>query len=793
MWFSGIFNFAGKPQINIMRKKLKIISIVTGTTCVIFSLILALYVLLVPPPKPLWENIDFSPIILDRDEKLLRLALTNDEKFRLRVTLSEIPIHVQNAALLYEDKYFYSHLGVNPVSVLRAIKNSFFGTRRIGASTIAMQLARLRYKLITNTVFGKLRQMLIALQLVAHYGHEEVLEAYFNLAPYGGNIEGISAASRIYFQTPIQNLSKSQAIALSLVPQNPRSRAFKSLDKGKLAFHENLEKARNILHEKWNETYKNDMVSTKAPPLRIFTTKDLPLNAPHLTTEILQDLKHSNKRSIVTSIDKKAQDLLERNIKEFVMFNHFYGINNAAAMLLHFPSMEVRALVGSADFNAENIHGQVDGTRAKRSPGSTLKPLIYALAMDQGIIHPQTMLMDSPKSFAEYNPENFDKQFQGPLPAHEALRLSRNLPAIWLASKLEPNLYASLKKANVKLNHAANHYGLSLVLGGAELSMRELVGLYASLANGGIWQELKFIKDTQANELIPLISKEAGLATLYMLEENKQKYVGYANYTNQSKLPFRYKTGTSNGFRDAWAIGIVGEYVLAVWLGNFDNSSNSMLIGNRVATPLYKQIANELEYSYKLKDILAEKYKKTNLIQIDTCRDTGDVQTELCKEKVATWFIPGRSPIKNSGVYRKIWIDEASGLRLCEKTENAKEVIWEFWPSELYQLFSQAGLHKPLAPEFLNECDNFENEQNTIMIQNPKAGITYHIGANSKLTLNASTTAHAKMLFWFVNDEFIGSVNPNDTLLWKMKAGKHNILVVDDLGQSDSLTIEVLS
>ena len=189
-----------------------------------------------------------------------------------------------------------------------------------------------------------------------------------------------------------------------------------------------------------------------------------------------------------TCIDSGLQRLMERAVAGFAARGRRYGLNNAAALLIHWPSMEIRGLVGSAGFSAAAISGQVDGTRARRSPGSTLKPFIYGMALDQGLIHPQTLLPDSPRSFGGYEPENFDRVFRGPLPAHEALRASRNLPAILLASQLRPGFYGFLLRAGVDLPFSADHYGLSLVLGGAEVSMRELGGLYAMLANKGVWR-----------------------------------------------------------------------------------------------------------------------------------------------------------------------------------------------------------------------------------------------------------------------------------------------------------------
>lgn len=808
------------------RKKLRTIFFTLYTLPVLCLAAVFCYIVFSPAP-PLWENLSFSPLILDKRDSLMHIGLTNDDKYRMHARLEHLPQHVQNAVLLYEDQYFYKHPGVNIFSLFRAVKNLLTGQRRIGASTIAMQVARLRFKLVTNTFQGKLHQILLALQLIWHYGHKEILEAYFSLAPYGSNIEGIEAAARIYFHQSAQNLSHSQTLALCLVPQNPQARAFKNsiYNSGNLLEDTTFKNARDAIHTKWNNAFPKEKVSAKAPPLRVFAKEELLFLSPHISMEFLQKAHNNSQQFIAsTTIDIKQQNFLEKHIKEFISFSAIYGISNASAMLLHWPSMEVRALVGSADFFNTDIDGQVDGTKARRSPGSTLKPFIYALALDQGLIHPQTMLMDAPRSFAEYNPENFDKQFQGPLPAHEALRLSRNVPAIELASRIEPDLYNFLQRAQANFPQKADYYGLSLVLGGAELSMRDLVALYAMLANGGVWQNLKFLKhnnylkpslknttknieqqnsnlnsknftittaqqkqkidSAQTTNTIPLLSKEAALCTLYMLEEQDN-----ALNIQKNKIPFRYKTGTSNGFRDAWTIGVIGPYILAIWVGNFDNTSNPMLVGSLVASPLYKNIATSLMWEENLSDIIGEKYKETRLLQIDVCRDTGDTQTDLCDETVKSWFIPGRSPIKNSQIYRKILLDKESGLRLCEPSEQSKEVVWEFWPSEVYALFAEAGIYKPLPPALADPnsaaCQNFYEEGVSLNIQSPRHGIVYHMEdkKENKLAFIAASSAETKSLFWFVDEEFVGTSKPHEAFFWNMREGKFIIRALDDTGQ----------
>jgi membrane carboxypeptidase/penicillin-binding protein PbpC len=312
--------------------------------------------------------------------------------------LEEISPDLIDATLRYEDKHYARHPGVNPIALARgAMELLRFHRATTGGSTITMQLARLRFHLHTRTISGKLEQIMRALELERHYSKNQILEAYLNLAPYGRNIEGIAAASEIYFDKPASKLSRPEAIALTVIPQSPSRRALHT-DRDNYSV--------NLAQSSW---YDRAGVDTDAGiSMREFRPRmqtERKFLAPHFVQEVLETLRGRNQ--IITTLDLEKQQAIERRVTDYVANNCNRGIGNAAVLLVDSRTMDVLAQVGSADFYKTAINGQVDGTRSPRSPGSTLKPFVYALALEQGLIHPLSILADAPRSFGEYKPENF--------------------------------------------------------------------------------------------------------------------------------------------------------------------------------------------------------------------------------------------------------------------------------------------------------------------------------------------------------------------------------------------------
>ncbi|MBO4369079.1 MAG: penicillin-binding protein 1C, partial [Desulfovibrio sp.] len=742
--------------------------------------------LFVPLDPPLAKT-DFSDVVCDRKGRILRITVTKDEKYRLYTPLESIPSWALNRVIAYEDKWFWQHPGVNIASLVRSLLAMLRGGRRMGGSTLTMQTARLAYHLHTATLWGKVRQIFLALCLERQFSKADILEAYFSLAPYGGNVEGLASAARIYFHKSPHELTREEAEALMLVPQNPVQRR-PSMN------NPHFQKARARLKTRDEEE----------APLRIYGLGDIPFRAPHFVQEILRShswtkeaddaaaraTRYAPKR---TSLDLDLQTMLEEQIRRFVARNAVFGLHNASALLVHWPSNEVRALVGSADFWNTQIDGQIDATKIRRSPGSTLKPFIYALALEQGFIHPRSILADTPQSFQGYDPENFDRTFKGPIPAEYALRSSRNLPAIALAQKLRnPDLYTFLKNAGVHLQKSNEHYGLALVLGGAEVTVREEGMLYSMLANKGIVRELSFFEGEKKPGR-SVLSPEAAYVTCAMLTDPDRSSRLYTQ--KGPSLSVRCKTGTSNGFRDAWTSGIFGPYVLIVWVGNCNNSANPLLVGGRVAEPLFMEMARVIAASDALKDPLATPDPSLHITRLPVCRVSGYLDISLCQDTVDTWFIPGVSPIKKTGILRRITISTESGLQACYPEEGkTEEIVWEFWPSDLATLFARAGIPKAPPPPFEPACAAKEPGE-APRIVSPKRGLTYYSSLRQEkkahLVFMAHADALAKELNWYVNGLFVGKTEPGKALAYEREPGLYHVMVVDDLGRTSTVSVTI--
>ena len=768
------------------------------------SAVFALGMAAVPKPD-LLETTSFSPCYVDRNGKLLRLGLAEDDRYRVYVPLEKIAPQLVEMTLLHEDRYFHEHAGFNPVALVRATWADVRGEgRRLGASTITMQLARLHYHLNTRTAGGKLEQIVAAIHLECHCSKHEILEAYLNLAPYGRNIEGVGAASLIYFGKEPSELDPVEAMTLAVIPQSPARRS-----PGTAVHDAALQRARGVLLGQWLEEHPEDarLRGVLAMPLEMKLPRDLPFRAPHLVEEMmLHEVRPRAETQL--ALDLGLQNLLERQVTQYLATRETEGFKNACALLIDYRTMEVRAAVGSADFKRPDIDGQVDGLRAQRSPGSALKPFIYALALDEGLIHPNSLLKDAPASFDGYDPENFDHNFAGPIPAKDALNQSRNVPAVELEARLDGqrNLYTLLRDAGIRRLQPESNYGLTIALGSAEVSPEEVGELYAMLANRGVLRPLRRSLDDPVETGARVLSPEASYLTLDMLKDAVRPDAVDVPRVVSETQPVAWKTGTSFSYRDAWSAGVFDNYVLVVWVGNFDGTENPEFVGRTAAAPLLFRMIDALRARTPTNVMAETCFTRTpdlKVRQVDLCAVSGMIAGPNCPHTMKGWFIPGKSPIAACDVHRRVWVDDATGLRLSGAPEEgaaAHAEVCEFWPSDLEKLFRVAGVPRidpPLEEEragVLPGGGGADAAKGPCIIS-PKKGLVYHLrigeGADETLNLEATAETSREELHWFVDAACVGVSQPSGSLAWKLAPGRHVVRAVDEAGRADSREVVV--
>jgi len=751
-------------------------------------------------PRPdLLAYHDYSRAYLDANNKLLRLSLSDDEKYRLPVRLDKVSPLIQQATILYEDQHFYQHPGINPYALLRAFWSTYVKRERaIGASTITMQVARLRWGIKTRTFTGKLIQIFRAFQLTRHYNKKEILQAYFNLASYGRNIEGIEAASLIYFNHHASELTLPEALLLAVIPQNPNKRNPTSQ-----AGMQRILQARDRLLLRWLQNYPQDKsrLVYMNLPLQVRKPEQLPFIAPHFIQVLKKQLRADKTGFIHTSLDINIQKRLKHRLIDYVARMKQVGVSNAGAAILDTRTMQLKALQGSAGFFNAEINGQVNSFTARRSPGSALKPFIYALALDQGLIHPMTLLKDAPRQFGGFTPENFDKQFAGPVVAKRALVTSRNVPAVTLQNKLnsEHNLYQLLKTSGVANLRAESFYGLALGLGGVEVSMKELLELYGMLVNGGYHQKLSLLNQRRLQpSRSGLLSTEASFLTLDMLDKNPAPGNYVTVLSGRKNAGIAWKTGTSYAFRDAWAVGVSGPYVVAVWVGNFNGQGNPAFVGRTAAGPLLFEILAGLNIKSRWNQREHFRLDNLNIRKVRVCASSGDLPGKYCPDVSTSWFIPGVSPIKVSTVYRAINIDTKTGLRACSSDKKSTHTeIYAFWPSDLQYIFRQAGIIVKSPPAYLASCQL--NEQNSFgkkpLIRSPNSRLTYSIRSDrlkqERIPMSAIVDADVKTLYWFLDNRYLGKSGKNVPFFWRPEQGNFTLRIVDDHGRADVARLRV--
>ncbi|MES2794898.1 MAG: penicillin-binding protein 1C, partial [Bacteroidota bacterium] len=536
---------------------------------------------------------NYSTTIYDSEGRLIHSFLNKEDKWRLPITQNEISEKLEKAILFKEDRWFYYHFGINPLAIGRAaFRNLTTGRRTSGASTISMQVVRLLQPK-SRTFANKIIEMIQAIRLELNYSKSEILQLYLSITPYGSNIEGIKSASFLYFKKSPKLLSLGEIASLTIIPNRPSS----------LRLGDNNSYIQ-LQRNKWLKSLLGKNIFEETAIIDAMTE---PLNAkrneaPHLAPHFCNRLFERDKNiSIInSSLVLAKQQKLELITKNYVQRIIGFNIKNAAVLVLNNQTNRVEAYIGSADFNSRLDGGQVDGIQAIRSPGSTLKPLLYATAFDMGITSPKAIINDVPTNFMGFEPENFDQQFHGKVTMEYALANSLNIPAVKLLKEVSTPIFIDrLKKADfLAVKQNSSKLGLSLILGGCGTSLEELTTLFSAFAKKGILIKPSFYKLAEIKENgSQIVSEEAAYIITKILNQVTRPDLPN-NYDYTYRMPkIAWKTGTSFGKKDAWSIGYNAKYTVGVWVGNFSGEGVAELSGANIATPLLFEVFNAIDYN----------------------------------------------------------------------------------------------------------------------------------------------------------------------------------------------------
>ncbi len=648
----------------------------------ILLLLAALWLLdrIFPPPLPSGND---GFIVLARDGSPLRAWPGSDGAWRYPVTPAEVSPRYIDALLGYEDRWFRWHPGVNPASLARAAWQ-WATTGRIvsGGSTLTMQVARI-LEPVPRTPRGKLRQIVRALQLEWRLSKDDILTLYLNHAPMGGIVEGVEMASRAYLGKPSRDLSHAEAALLATLPRAPsRLRPDRAPQAAQTARDRVLARLEHF--GIWSPAVVADARVEPVIAQKLQGAWLAPLAAERLRSRT-RKAGAAGLTRVASTLDRELQTTIERLLADRASV--LPPRVSIAALVLDTATLEVRAYAGSADFSDNARGAHVDMVRGVRSPGSALKPFLYAMALDDGLIHSESLLIDAPQAFGGYQPGNFQADFSGPVSVSEALQRSLNVPAVDLLDQIGPVRFAArLTEGGIKPRIATGEQpNLSLILGGAGVTLEELVGGYRALAAGGLAGKPRLTPDAPVEEM-RLMSEGAAWIVRDILEGGGHPDRPFVE--GGGAAPLAWKTGTSFGFRDAWAVGVSGRYALGVWLGRPDGTPNPGFFGANVAAPLLKDIAAALP-----RDVLPSRERPASVQPVDICWPLGtaaaDTPAPLCHRRRAAWSLAGAVPptrpdrIDGSSLRQTLWIDPASGLRTVPGCGHGQPRDTARWPTLL--------------------------------------------------------------------------------------------------------------
>ena len=753
-------------------------------------------------------NDPYSSILLSNKNELLGARIAKDGQWRFPYSV-KVTNKFKQALIHYEDKRFYSHLGVDPIALIRATYlNIKQGKVVSGASTLSMQVIRLARKNPRRTYLEKIIEMILALRLELRYSKNEILALYASHAPFGGNVVGVETAAWRYFGRSTEQLSWAESATLAVLPNSPSmihpGRNRSTLKNKRDALLTQLHK-KNIL----------DAIELKLASLEPLPEKPvrLPRLAPHLLDTLLVNenkSKANNKNYRFNStIIKQTQQAVSNIVRQQSKSLSLQGIHNAAAIVIDNDNFNVVAYVGNSNLSHDTQRGYaIDLIRRQRSTGSILKPFLFASMIQQGEILSKTLIADLPTQYSGYMPENFDHRYRGAVPARTALARSLNVPAVRMLKQHGiDRFYDFLKQFGMtSLHRKAEDYGLTLILGGAEGTLLDMSMMYANLAyiakqeqvdEKARYHLLNFLqnkkqhygKHTELNPATAWITLDA------LLEVNRPGTENFwKNFNSSQKIA--WKTGTSYGLRDAWAIGNTRRYTVAVWAGNASGEGRPGLTGVSSAAPIMFDIFNQLESSpWFTKPVHLMKAMKV-------CKDDGYLANEYCDSE--TQWIPAESNFDQVTRYhKKIHLDKTKTWRVhsrCEPVSNMRHINWFVLPPGLEFYYRKNHSNYRNLPPYRKDCSSLMAKQgrdSPIALLYPTTGTRIYIPVDlaekkSRTVFEAVHRNHEATLFWHLNNEYLGSTETFHQLALDILPGIHRLTLVDNLGNRLVRKFEVL-
>lgn len=716
-------------------------------------------------------NVPYSTLVLDRNNELLGARLADDGQWRFPAS-DTVPYKFKTCIIQFEDQHFYYHWGVDPLAVARAIRQNIKAKHVVsGASTLTMQTIRIaRHR--ERTWNEKIVEMVLATRLEFRYSKEKILALYAAHAPFGGNVVGIEAASWRYFNHSASELSWAEAATLAILPNAPS------------LIHPG--KNRDILLKKRNHLLKNllDNKKISIEDYELAVSENLPQEkyelpglAPHLVNYYYQ---HQRGEQVVTTIDHQLQQQVEEVVMQWNQDFRLQDINNIAAIVIDVMTNEVVAYCGNVTDRPTEHGNQVDVIRSRRSTGSILKPLLYCAAMQEGVILPNTLLADIPININGFIPQNFDLNYDGAVPASDALRRSLNIPFVMLLKQYSvPKFYQFLKSVGITtLNRPASDYGLSLILGGAEASLWDISSIYCNMSRTLLHQPKTNLRINKNDKIIEAKKNQftaGGVWLTYNIlkELNRPGEIDWHNISSIQNVA--WKTGTSYGFRDAWAVGTTSRYVVGVWVGNASGEGKPGLIGAQTAGPVMFDIFNLLPKGKWFA------MPTNELSRVVTCHESGHLKGRYCDDCDTTWICANglrTSSCPYHTLAQKSTDEETSSLQ-------SQFVLPAAW----------AWYYKQKHPEYEEGFANTMEDNRIMQFIYPNSKVTHLSlpkqmdGSQGEVTFELVHATPRTTVFWHIDNEYRTSTQDFHKYTTSLGKGKHNITVVDENGNKETIWI----